>query len=107
MDECLSFDLAGDIVLEAILEMERLFLGHPVDQQRLVADPADLDAAEQVGFGARHLEHAARIELCLGAENLRIVLETDFGASPVGDLAELLEPALRLAALEHLSVELT
>ena len=68
--------------------------------------PADLDAAEQVRLGARHLEQAQRIECRLGAENFRVRLEAHLGAAAVVDLAELLQAALRLAALESLRVEL-
>ena len=40
--------------------MERRLCRHVVDavEQLLVAGPADLDAAEQIGLRARHLEHA-------------------------------------------------
>ena len=83
-------------------------LRHVLDavQQRLVAVPADFDAAEQIGLGARHLEQAQRIEFRLGAENLGVRLEPHLGAAPVRGAAELFEPALRLAARIDLPVEL-
>ncbi len=99
-----AFDLARDEILQAIGEMERRFGWHvDAGDQLLVAIPADFDAAEQICLGARHLEHALRIELRLGAEDFRVGLEADSGAAAVVDLAELLEVALRLAAHERLA----
>ena len=88
--------------------MERRLFRHVFDaaQQVLGAGPADFDAAEQIGLGARHLEHALGLEMRLGAENLRIGPEADFGAAPVRRLAGVLQFGLRLAALERHSVEL-
>ncbi len=89
--------------------MERGLLRHAIDamQQFGGARPADLHTGKQIGFGARHLEQAFRIEVGLLAEDLRIGLEAHAGAAPVGDLAELFQPALRLAALIDLPIELT
>src|ERR1700690_2414625 len=74
-------------------------------QQSGIAMPPYLDAAEQIGLGARHLEQALRLEDGLGAENLGVRLEADFGAATVVDLAEVFELALGLAALERHAVE--
>ena len=70
------------------------------------AHPADLDAAEQVGLGARHAEQARRLEGGALAENLLVRLEAHLGAAPVLDRAELFQLALRRAAREHHGVEL-
>ena len=64
------------------------------------------DAAEQIGFRARHLEQALRLEGGLGAENVGVGLEADAGAAAVVDLAEIFELALGMAALETHPVEL-
>ena len=107
MDQRRAVDGGGEIVLQAVGEMEGRLLRHALDaaQELLGAAPADLDAAEQIGLGARHLEHALRLEMRLGAENLRIGPEADLGAAPVGHAAELFQLALRLAALEHHAME--
>src|SRR6478672_3567108 len=74
-------------------------------QELLCAAPADLDAAEQVGFRAGHLEHAFRLETCIGPENLRVGTKTHFRSTPVGSAAELFQLRFRLAALEHHAIE--
>ena len=97
----------GEIVLQPFLEMERR-LGRNVGafDQFLVARPADLDAAEQIGLGARHLEHALGLERGLRPEDLRVGMEAHLGAAAVRRLAGVLQLALRLAALERHLVEL-
>src|SRR5262245_12402254 len=87
--------------------MERGLLGHVVDpaQKLLGAGPADLDASEQIRLRASHLEDALRLEMRLCSEDLRIGPEADLGATAVGDTAEPLQFALRLAALEHHAVQ--
>ena len=87
--------------------MEGGLLRHVLDaaQKLLGAGPADLDAAEQIGLRARHLEDALRLEVRLGAEDVRIGPEPHLGAAPVGNAAELFQLAFRLAALEHHAVE--
>ena len=77
-----------------------------VGDQRGCARPADLDAAEQVGLGARHAQQARRLEGGALAEDLLVGLEAHLGAAPVLDGAELLELALRRAARERHGVEL-
>ena len=88
--------------------MERRFFGHVLDaaQQLLGAGPADFDAAEQIGLRARHLEHALGLEVGLVAENLRVGAEAHLGAAAVRRLADILQFALRLAALENHPIEL-
>ena len=87
--------------------MERRLFRHILDaaQQFLGARPADLDAAEQIGLRARHLEYALGLEMRLGAENLRVGPEAHFGAAPVRRLAGVLQFRLRLAALERHPIE--
>src|SRR5271154_4409408 len=67
--------------------------------------PADFDAAVEIGFRARNLERARGLERRFRPENLRIGLESDFGAAPVGCATGLFQFALRLAALEGHLVE--
>ena len=67
--------------------------------------PADLDASEQIGLRARHLEHARGIEARLGAENLRVGQKTHLGAAAVHRLANDRKLARRLTALKRLSIE--
>ena len=93
-DQFLALDIGRQIVLEAAGEMEhrlgrRLAVGI---EQRRRAFPADFDAAEQIGLGARHLEKARGVECVRLAENLRIGLEPDLGAAPVGDPAQRFQP---------------
>ena len=65
-------DLRDQVVLQAAGEVERFLLGDRavLGQQALVAAPADLDAAEQVGLGARHAVEPLGHEGLL-AEDLR------------------------------------
>src|SRR5207344_1272143 len=109
VDQRLPRYCGTEIVLEAVGEVERLVLRHALDavQELLVAMPADLDAAEQIGLGARHLEQALRIEFRLVAENLGVRLEAHLGAAPVRRAAELLQAAFGNAARKHLAIELT
>src|ERR1700734_4318759 len=67
--------------------------------------PADLDAPEEIGLRARHLEHARRIEARLGAENLRIGQKTHLGAAAVQRLAHDRKLAGRLAPFERLPIK--
>ena len=108
MDQRRAVQRGGEEVDQAALEVERLLLRHIVDarEQRLVARPADLDAAEQIGLRARHLEQARRLERGLGAEDLRVRLEAHRGAAPVRRAAHFLQLALRDAVLERHRVKL-
>ena len=96
------------IILQAVGEMKGRLLRHVVDaaQKFLGAGPADFDAAEQIGLRARHLEHALRLEMRLGAENFRVGPEAHFGAAAVRRLAGVQQFGLRLAALERHPIKL-
>ena|SRR5665213_1829571 len=67
--------------------------------------PANFDAAEEIGLGTRHLEEALRLERQTSLENLRVRLEANARATPVVDLAEVLEFPGGDAARESLPVE--
>ena len=106
-DQLLALDVVEQVVLQAVRELEGRFRRNVVDalDQRRRAFPADLDAAEQIGLGARHLEQAAGLEMGVLAEDLVIGLEAHLGAAPVEHAAHGLELALRQAAGEDLPVE--
>ena len=89
-DQRLALDIGGEVVLEAAGKVEHR-LGRDlvwVGDQRRRAAPADLDAAEQIGLRARHLEDARRIEAGVLAEDLRVGPEAHLGAAPVRRLAD-------------------
>src|SRR6185312_3290955 len=108
MHQRVGMDGGREVILQAAGEVEGVFRRHIFDalEQLRCAAPADFDAAEQIRLGARHLEQALRLEGGLRAENLRIRLEADPGAAAVVDLAEVLELAFGMAALECHAVEL-
>ena len=88
-----------EIVLETAGEMEdgafrrvRAFA-----EERGVAAPADLDAAEQIRLRARHVEQAVRVEAVALAEDRLVRVEADLRPPPVLDVAGLLEPGQRQA----------
>ena len=67
VDQRRVLERLGEIILQPFLEMERGLLRHVgAFDQFLGAGPADFDAAEQIGLGARHLEHALGLEMRLG-----------------------------------------
>jgi len=72
MHQRVGVDRSRQIILQPAGKMEAGFRRHVLDalQQRRIAAPANFDAAEQIGLGARHLEQALRLERCLGAENV-------------------------------------
>ena len=107
MHQRVGVDRGGEIILQAAREVEFVLGRNVLDalQQFRRALPADFDAAEQIGFRARHLEQALRLEGCLGAEDIGVRLEADAGAAAVVDLAEVLELALGMAALEAHAIE--
>ena len=105
-DEGLPLDRGGQVVLQPAREMEHgLGRGVVLDQLRR-AVPADLDAAEQVSLGTRHRHQPAGLEGGALAEDLLVREEAHLGAAPVHGRAELLQLALRDAAVEHHAVEL-
>ena len=107
MHQGVGMNGGGEIVLQAADEVKFCLGRHIIDalEQGRVAVPADFDAAEQIGLGARHLEQPLRLEGRLGAENIGIRLEPDTRAAAVVDLAEVLELALGMAALEAHAIE--
>ncbi len=76
-------DRGAKIILQPARKVKTVLGRHVVDalQQCRVAVPADLDATEQIGLGAGHLEQALRLEGGLGAEDLGVGPEADFGAA--------------------------
>src|SRR5579883_1125040 len=96
-----------EIVGEAAGEMKPLLLWDALGQRQLrVAPPADLDAAEEIGLGAGEAVERRRLEMRVGAEDLRVRVEADRGAAPVLDGALILELRRRLAAAVLLRPEL-
>ncbi len=106
-DEFLPLDVAREIVLQPVRKAEGRLGGHVVGtrEEGRGAAPADLDPAEEIGFRARHLEQAPRLEMRLLAEDLVIGPEPDLGAAPVEHAPDGFELALRDAARKHLAVE--
>src|SRR6202011_6380165 len=102
-------DRGAEIILQAARKVKAVLGGYVFKplQQRGVAAPADLDAAEQIRLGARHLEQPLRLEGGLGAKDIEVRLEADFGAPAVIDLAEVFELALGMAAFDRHAVELS
>ena len=98
----------GEIVLQSAGEMKRILGRHVLDalEQGRIATPADFDASEKISLGTRHLEQPLRLERGLGAEDLGVGTEADFGAAAVIDLAEVLQLALGVAAFEAHAKEL-
>ena len=56
-----------------------------------IADPADLDATEQIGLRARELVEPARLEMRIRPEDLEVRLEAHGRAAPVLDRAQILQ----------------
>ena len=64
MHQGVGMNCGAEIILQSAGEMKRVLGGHIVNalQQFRIAAPADLDAAEQIGLGAGHLEQALGFE---------------------------------------------
>ena len=79
MHQRVGVDGGGQIILQAAGEVEGVLGRNVLDalEQFGRALPADLDAAEQIGLRARHLEQALRLEGRLGAEDVGVGLEAD------------------------------
>ena len=106
-DERLSFDRGEQVVLEAAREMENRFRRRVVLDEFRRTRPADLDAPEEVGLRAGHLEEACRLERRAAlAEDLLVWLEAHLGATAIVDRAELVELSLGVAATEPHPVKL-
>ncbi len=71
-----------------------------------IAAPTDLDAAEEIGFGARHLEQPRRLKGGPASEDLGIRLKAHLRTAPVSDRAKLFQFGLGHAAMKHHAVEL-
>ncbi len=92
---------------EAAGKMQLALLRHVVGtRQGRIAAPMDLDAAEEIGLGARHAVEQRGTEMRVGAEYLGIGVEAHRGAAPVLHRAEILELGLRLAAAVFLCPQL-
>src|SRR5262245_48150347 len=74
-------------------------------EQRLVAMPADFDAAVKVGFRARHLENALRPEGRFRSEDVRIWFEAHAGAAAIGCASGFFQFPFRLSSLESHAIE--
>jgi len=98
----------GEEILQAVGEVDVVLFRRLVVllQQRLVAGPADLDAAVEISLGARHAVEPGRAELRLLAEDRRIGMEGDGGAAPVLHRRALRQLRGRLALGIALHVEL-
>src|SRR3954471_22032931 len=108
MHQRVGMNGGGKIILQSAGEVESVLGGNALDaiQKFGRAAPADFDAAKQIGFRAGHLEQPLRLERGLGAENLAVRFETNFGAAAVVDLAEVFELALGMAAFEGETIKL-
>ena len=106
-DELPAFDLPCKMVLQPVRETEDGFRRHLAvgRQPRRGTAPSDLDPAEEIGLGARHLEEAARVELRALAENLRVRVKVHAGAAPVRCGTHGLELRGREAAREALAIK--
>src|SRR3984957_17688583 len=105
--ELLTLDVAGQVVSQPARKMKRRLRRdfRAVANERRRAMPADLDAPEQIGLRARHLEHARGIEARLSSENLGIGQKTPLGAAAVQRLADDRKPARRLTPREDLAIK--
>ena len=105
--EFLTLDVGGEIVPQPAGEMEcslrRDF--RVVADERGRAAPADLDAPEQIGLRARHLEHARGIKPRLRPENQGIRQKAHLGSAPVRRFPDDRQRARGLAAFERLAIE--
>src|SRR6478609_8078755 len=107
-DRLLPLDAARQKILKPAREVEDRALRRLLVacEQRSGARPADLDAAEEVGLGARHAEQPRRCESSALAEDLCIRLEADRGAAAVLHRAETFQRAVWMSAGISLPVEL-
>ena len=84
-DHLLALDAAREKILEPAREVKHGAFGRLAVALKLPlgASPADLDAAEEIGLGARHAEQARGLEARALAEDLGVGPEADLGAAPV------------------------
>jgi hypothetical protein len=97
-------DLLLEVIAEAAGELEHGFGRRLIRDQRGIALPADLDAGEQIGFGARELVEPRGLEQHL-AEDFHVGRERHRSAAPVGRGADLLDRPEGQALAEALAVE--
>ena len=76
-----------------------------VADERGRAAPPDLDASEQIGLRARHLEHPGGVEPRLRPKDLRVGQEAHLRAATIERLTDDGEPARRLSARESLAIK--
>src|SRR5262249_26273020 len=80
-DGCAPVDGRRQEIAEAAREVQLLLLRDIGGARyRLVADPADLDAAKEVGLGAGEAIDLRRLEARAVAEDLRVRMKADRGA---------------------------
>jgi hypothetical protein len=79
------------MVGEAARKLERRLRRGVVGDQRLVAAPADLDAAKQIGLRPREPVQPRRAELRRRPENIGIRQESERRAAPVRRRPQLFE----------------
>src|SRR5262245_20767313 len=108
MNQRSTGQVGSKIVLQPVREMERCLFWNVLNafQQRLVAVPADFDAAIMISFRARHLENALRFERRFWSKNFRMRLEAHARAASIRRAPSLNQLAFRLTALECHPVEL-
>src|SRR5690606_30984175 len=96
-----------EIVFQATGKVENRFFRRFLlwIEQGRIAVPADFNAAEQIGFRARHAIKTVRIELCRLAENIGVGVETYTGATTVMHFADIFQSTLRNTARETLPIE--
>ena len=97
-----SGKLLGEVIGEAAGKLEHRLCGRIVADQLGRAFPADFDAREEIGLGARQPVEPRGLEM-MGAENLDIRHEADGSAAPVRRRADLFEPALHQSPAEGLA----
>src|SRR4029079_12999597 len=97
--------LFGQVVGEAVRELEDRGFGDVCAGPRRGAAPADLDPGEEIGLGARELIDAQGIERSIGPENLGVGDEAGAGAAAVGGRPDGLELRGGDAAREALAIE--
>ncbi len=100
-----ALDAALDEIAQPAGEVENGLGRDFVSGQRLVARPADFDAAEQIGLGAGHSENPIRDEARAVTENFGVGMEADRRPATVVDATHVFELRGRLAARIGLPVE--
>src|SRR4029079_6776636 len=107
MNERCAREIGREVIFQTVGEMERGLLGHVLNafEQRLVAVPANFEAAIKVGLRPRHLEDAFGLERGLGTENIGVRLEAHARATPIGCTTGFFQLPFWLAAFERHPIE--